>query len=126
MFNLNPIFSVNRGTTIRWRCVKRTDFCKGILTTNLQYEDPVIVTDHNHAPSQNAVSVCKCVANMKPKAVTSEDAPGQIYSSHITELTAEEKASLPNSDTIKRTLRNQRSKMHPPIPASLHDLVIEG
>ena len=81
---------------------------------------------HNHAPSQNAVSVSKCVANMKRKAATSEDAPGQIYSSHITELTAEEKASLPNSDTIKRTLRNQRSKMHPPVPASLHDLVIEG
>lgn len=63
---------------------------------------------------------------MKQKAASSEDAPGQIYSSRLTDLTDEEKASLPSSDTVKRTLRNQRSKLHPPVPESLQDLIIEG
>ena len=36
-------------TSIRWRYVERTAFCKGILATDLNSNNGRVIVDHNHA-----------------------------------------------------------------------------
>lgn len=96
------------------------------MTTSLNMTDPVPANEHNHAPDYAAISATKCITNMKRKAAETEDKPSQIYSNNLHDLSAEAKAVLPSEDTIKRTLRNQRSKLYPPVPESLKDLKLTG
>ena len=89
-----------RSTIIRWRCVKRTSFCKGSMTTSLDMTDPQPANDHNHATDYAAIAATKSLNKMKVKAAETEDKPSQIYSSNLVELPAEAKALLPSEDVI--------------------------
>ena len=40
---------------IRWRCAQRTTNCKVTLTRILINDDPKLVADHNHYPSDTTV-----------------------------------------------------------------------
>lgn len=69
--------------TIKWRCVERTSFCKGTMTTSLDMTNPVPANDHNHAPDYAAILATKCINNMKRKAAETEDKPSQLYISNL-------------------------------------------
>ena len=76
-------------TSIRWRFVERTAFCKDILATALNSNNGRVIVDHNHAADEAAaaaVAATKCVTRMKRKAATTEDKPGQIFATEIQHL----------------------------------------
>ena len=43
----------------RWICVRRTDKCTGAVRTNGVVGVPVILSEHNHLPSEERTSVVK-------------------------------------------------------------------
>ena len=96
------------------------------MTTSLDMTDPAPANDHNNAPDYAAIAATKCLNKMKRKAAETEDKPSQIYSSNLDELQTEAKALLPSEEIIKRTLRNQRAKLYPPVPETLKDLQLTG
>ena len=113
-------------TVIRWRCVKRAYHCKGTMITQFDMSAPRAANDHNHSPDFAAIECAKCIDKMKRKAADTEDKPNQIYSSSLRELPSEAKRLLPCEEVIKRTLRNQKAKIYPPIPERLEDLQLTG
>ena len=70
-------------TSIRWRCIEQTAFCKGILATELNSNNGRVIVDHNHAADDAAVAATKCVTRVMRKAATTEDKPGQIFATEI-------------------------------------------
>jgi len=60
------------------------------------------------------------------KATTSTTNPLQLCAEGIVNLDDNTRARLPSEDTVKRTLRNQRSNKYPICPTSLDELIIEG
>ncbi|CAI6358143.1 unnamed protein product [Macrosiphum euphorbiae] len=72
------------------------------------------------------VNVTISVGEMKAKAATSRVNPLQLYAEGILQLDYNARARLPSEDTVKRTLRNQRSNKYQKCPTSLDELIIEG
>ena len=84
-------------TSICWRCIKQTVFCKGILATDLNSNNGCVIVDHIHAADEAAVAATKCVTRMNRKAATTEDKPGQIFATaiqHLDETMKEKSASV--------------------------------
>lgn len=51
---------------IRWRCTKRSSLnCPSVLKTDLNYENPDLIIEHNHPVDTEEVTVVKCLISMK-------------------------------------------------------------
>ena len=82
--------------------------------------------DHNHPCNTAEGEVIKSLGRMKLKMKTSLNKPAQVYAEEIQYLSTNARCHLPDEETIKRTLRNQRSSDCPITPNSLRDLKTEG
>lgn len=71
-------YQITRTQRMRWRCVKRTSWCKGTMTTNLNMEDPQLGAEHNHAADHASVIATKLVTSMKRKATSTENRTSQL------------------------------------------------
>ncbi|KAL4090579.1 hypothetical protein QTP88_025384 [Uroleucon formosanum] len=102
---------------ITWRCSKRSSFkCMGKLYTNVQKEDPVLKSDHNHFGDSEKVDVEKALCIMKEQSKSGLFKPLEVYAEGVAKL----------NDHVKRTLRNQCSKLNPIESTSLDNLTIDN
>ena len=85
---------VTRRQNIRWRCVRRTTWCKGTMTTDLNMENPQAANEHNHEADEATVSATKCVQSMKEKARTTQDKPSVIYADSLQDTTEDTRANM--------------------------------
>lgn len=98
----------------------------GELHTNLQKEDPVLKSDHNHFGDSEKVEVEKTLCFMKEQSKSGLSKPLEVYAEGISKLDGNTRSIMPVEDHVKRTLRNQRSKLNPIEPTSLDNLIIDG
>ncbi|KAF0746175.1 Uncharacterized protein FWK35_00031042, partial [Aphis craccivora] len=68
--------------------------------------------DHSHLPNENLVIAEKIKCNMKQQAKINSKLPGQIFSETVINQPKEILYQLPCENSIKRTLRNQRTGNH--------------
>jgi len=85
----------------------------GELYTNLQKEDPLSKSDHNHFGDNDKVNVEKALSVMKEKTKTGLSKPLEGYAETISKLDSDTRSKMPVEDHVKRTLINQRSKLNP-------------
>lgn len=97
-----------------------------MVTTDLKKEKILKDFEHNHPRDRAKVDVLKSMHRMKEKAKISMVKPTQIFAEEVHGLSNDIRACLPLEETVKRTLRNQRSSDYPVIPDSLSDLKIDG
>ena len=107
-----------------WRCTCASKHCLASAYTDLLPANPVLKTDHNHCPEPVKLEVDRCRAEMRIRAVASNDPPARIYADNITALTDAAKAILPSVDTCNRTIARNRTHKYPAEPASLANLHI--
>ncbi|KAK4883085.1 hypothetical protein RN001_006404 [Aquatica leii] len=121
------VLHTERREFIRWRCSMSSSFkCRGSLTTDLNKTVPNVTSQHNHPADEEYVKVAKTVCEMKQRAKESGSKPVQIFAEAVQTLENTTRARMPLEDSMKRTLRNQKSKNLPSMPATLQELVIEG
>lgn len=121
------VFHAQCENFIRWRCSKGSSLkCKGILKTSLEITDPAIAKAHNHPADSEGVKVVKCMEKMKTTARNHGTRPAENFAEGVSALQNCTRARMPLEETVKRTLRNQRSKNYPKNPDTLNDLIIEG
>ncbi|CAI6365053.1 unnamed protein product [Macrosiphum euphorbiae] len=98
----------------------------GELYTNIQKEDPVLKSDHNHFGDSEKVDVEKALCIMKQQSKSGLSKPLEVYAEGVAKLDGNVRSKMPVEDHVKRTLRNQRSKLNPIEPTSLDNLIIDG
>lgn len=113
---------------ITWRCVLRGQptKCTGSLHTPLSMATSVEMNPHNHPADSAKVEVAKFRCSTKRRAAETLERPNQILTLALPSLSDDAKATLPDSETIKRTLRRQRAKHMPPDPKQLQNLIVSG
>lgn len=112
---------------ITWRCSKRSAMkCTRVLYTNIQKEESVLKSDHNHFGDNDKVNVEKALCVIKEQTKAGLSKPLEAYAEIISKLDGDTRAKMPVENSVKRTLRNQRSKLNPVEPTSLENLVIDG
>lgn len=112
-----------RKTKQWWKCTHKSSLgCKGSLSTDLQHEHPIPSQPHNHSPDDTSIQLAKVRSNMKQKALSTLNAPSQIFAECVTSTSNSVKAMLPAEDNCKRTIRRQRPQL--PSPLTLPDLTI--
>jgi len=92
----------------------------GELHTNLQKEDPVLKSEHNHFGDSEKVEVEKTLCFMKEQSKSGLSKPLEVYAEGLSKLDGNTRSKMPVEDHVKRTLRNQRSKLNPIEPTSLY------
>ncbi|XP_022183199.1 uncharacterized protein LOC111042808 [Myzus persicae] len=111
----------------RWRCAKYSSFkCLAILKTSLQNSNPREIHEHNHSADKNAIAAIKVKQEIKNKALSSNDTPGQIFSEVIGNLDVDVLAELPKEEYLKRSIRYHRSFHNPNEPQNIKEIVIDG
>ncbi|KAL4113919.1 hypothetical protein QTP88_017471 [Uroleucon formosanum] len=111
---------------ITWWCSKRSSFkCMRELYTNVQKEDPVLKSDHNHFVDSEKVDVEKALCIMKEQSKSGLSKLLEVYAEGVAKLDGDIRSKMPVEDHVKRTLRNQRSKLNPIEPTSLDNLIID-
>lgn len=103
---------------ILWKCSKTSSLkCFANFTTSLELVCPNVWSklnrDHSHLPNENLVIAERIKCNMKQQAKITSKLPGQIFSKAVINQPKEVLYQLPCENSIKRTLRNQRSGNHP-------------
>lgn len=103
---------------ILWKCSKTSSLkCFANFTTSLELVGPNVWSklnrDHSHLPNESLVIAEKIKCNMKQQAKITSKLPGQIFSETVINQPKEVLYQLPCENSIKRTLRNQRSGNHP-------------
>lgn len=112
-----------RKTKQWWKCtLKSSQGCRGSLSTDLQYENPVPGQPHNHAPDEASISYTKLRHQMKEKAQSSHNAPSQIFAESVSCCSDAVKAMLPVEDNCKRSIRRYRPQLS--TPSNLGELTI--
>jgi len=91
--------------------------CVANFTTSLELVWPNVWSklnrDHSHLPNENMVIAEKIKCNMKQQPKITSRLPGQIFSETVISQPKEVLNQLPCKNSIKRTLRNQRTGNHP-------------
>jgi len=100
--------------------------CTRVLYTNIQKEESVLKSDHNHFGDNDKVNVEKALCVIKEQTKAGLSKPLEAYAEIISKLDGDTRAKMPVENSVKRTLRNQRSKLNPVEPTSLENLVIDG
>ena len=115
------------GRRVSWECVKRrVNGCKARASTDLQFNDATFFHAHCHTPDYVNVSVTKAKASIKENAANSNEHPAGIYAQVVADCDEETRLRLPEEKSLKRTIQRSRGTVHPPEPASLQDLTVEG
>ncbi|KAL5236657.1 hypothetical protein ACI65C_004067 [Semiaphis heraclei] len=99
--------------------------CTGELYTNHQKEDPLPKSDHNQFKDKDKANVEKTLCVMKEQTKAGLSKPLEVYVEKISKLDGDTR-KMPVEDGVKRTLRNQRSKLNPVEPNSLENLCSLG
>lgn len=81
---------------------------------------------HNHPADEEGIKVVQSLNKMKRRAENSMVNPAQIFCQEVVGLSQATQARLPLEESVKRTLRNHRSKIFPSVPQTLAELSIEG
>ncbi|KAK4879594.1 hypothetical protein RN001_007740 [Aquatica leii] len=84
--------------------------CNASLTTTLNKEEPSITRDHNHPADEESIKVAKAIGGMKIRAKDTLSKPAQVFAEAVLQLENTTRARLPLEDSVKRTLRKQKSK----------------
>lgn len=113
-------------TDIRWRCVQRLSKCRGTALTDAEKKTISIVIDHNHISDNASTTFMVALDKMKIRAACSKDKPSVIVADAIKDLPSNVRAEMPSTSVIKRTLRNQRTAKHPPVPKTLNEFAVTG
>ncbi|KAL5239466.1 hypothetical protein ACI65C_006876 [Semiaphis heraclei] len=103
---------------ILWKCSKTSSLkCFANFTTSLELVGPNVWSklnrDHSHLPNESLVIAEKIKCNMKQQAKITSKLPGQIFSETVINQPKEVLYQLPCENSIKRTLRKQRTGNHP-------------
>lgn len=102
---------------ITWRCDKSSKLkCPGTIYTDIA-QTKILELGHphliSHPANQIEINVTKCYNEMKTEAKTNKTNPVEIYAEGVSKMNNETKSQIPQDDTVKRTLRNQRNKDNP-------------
>ncbi|CAG2190399.1 unnamed protein product [Mytilus edulis] len=112
-----------RKTKQWWKCTLKSSLgCRGNLSTDLQHENPIPSQPHNHAPDDTSIQLAKVRSNMKQKALSTHNAPSQIFAECLSYTSHTVKAMLPAEDNCKRSIRRHRPIL--PSPSTLSELTI--
>ena len=121
---------LSKGKTIEkdtWECVKRrVNGCKARASTTLQFNDATFFHAHCHLPDYVDVNVTKAKASIKERAANTNEHPAEIYAQVVADCDENTRLRLPEERSLKRTIQRSRGSIHPPEPASLQDLTVEG
>ena len=117
---------IAKQNVIYWRCVERSNRCKGRLQTSSQRENPLLTSDHNHNPDQRKIDIAKARSDMKSQAGRCDGKPSQIISRSIQNIPVSSLVLLPSNDTLRRTIQNEKAKQLPPEPLDINDLSIDN
>jgi len=98
----------------------------GELHTNLQKEDLVLKSNRNHFWDSEKVEVEKTLCFMKEQLKSGLSKPLEVYAEGLSKLDGNIRSKMLVEDHVKRSLRNQRSKLNPIEPTSLDNLIIDG
>jgi len=82
--------------------------------------------EHNHASDQNTIEAVKSKIEIKQIAKVFGSTPGQIFNEIINKILKQVLRKMPTEESIKRTIRMQRSGNNPIEPTDINNLVIEG
>jgi len=83
-------------------------------------------TPHSHESQDQAIAITKLRASLKEHAAGSRGTVTQLIADHTTDTPVNIRADLGKPETIKRSLRRERSKHMPKNPASLRELTLDG
>ena len=112
-----------RKTKQWWKCtMKSSRGCRGSLSTDLQHNNPVPGQPHNHSPEESSVNLTRLRNNMQEKALSTHNAPNQIFAECVSTTSNAVKSMLPAEENCKRTIRRHRPQL--PSPSSLKQLTI--
>ncbi|CAG7729463.1 unnamed protein product [Allacma fusca] len=111
--------------TTTWEyCHRKSRHCQGKCTTT--NNDVHVYVDHNHSPSIGSNESFAKVAEIKRKAVSTNDRPVNIIAETTDGVDEGVISQLPSSQCLSRMVRNTRKATgrHDILPTSLVDLVI--
>ena len=95
------------------------------MVTDLQTQNVINKTAHNHDGDTAQVEAAKVREDLKTKAANTRGTPGQLISDSLLSTTVDVRVALVDMDALKRTLLRQRAKHHPKNPSSTNDLTID-
>lgn len=115
-------YTKKKETNVRiwWQCVRRTRGCRGSLSTDLARDDPRAGQVHDHEGDNDGVEIAKVRQNMKRRAAETRDKPCQILVEATAACNVAVRARLPDAESCKRSLRNQRPKQ--PAPQHIEEM----
>ncbi|XP_046662231.1 uncharacterized protein LOC124355234 isoform X2 [Homalodisca vitripennis] len=98
---------------VRWRCSHFTRFsCKGAMVTQMPYNNPRVLEEHNHPPNNAEFEVTLLRLKMRDLAATSTGTLNSLVRMVLREASQEARNLLePILDGIKRDLRRLRQKL---------------
>ncbi|KAL4091016.1 hypothetical protein QTP88_025759 [Uroleucon formosanum] len=100
--------------------------CPAILITDLKITKIIrFEEEHCHSANKGAIGVMKIKQKIKECSLQTCNNPGQIFTQAIHSVPKEVLIELPSEDSIKRSVRNQRSSSNPKNPNSPQELVIK-
>ena len=83
-------------------------------------------TPRSQESQDQAIAITKLPASLKEHAAGSRGTVAQLIADHTTDTHVNIRADLGKLETIKRSLRRERSKHMPKNPASLRELTLDG
>lgn len=78
--------------------------------------------EHNHANNHGLSDVTKLRSQLKRKAVETAEPPSRLLAQALSNSTTSVRESIGSLETIRRDLRQQRSKVRPPEPQTTADI----
>ena len=89
--------------SIFWRCDQEHIMsCKGTLKTTIDFTRPEAKHPHNHLSDKNRCNVLKAKANMRKRALDSNDKPERIYQEETSNIDENGRYALVNKQSYKR------------------------
>ena len=76
----------------------------------------------NHSPEESSVNLTRLRNNMQEKALSTHNAPSQIFAECVSTTSNAVKSMLPAEENCKRSIRRHRPQL--PSPSSLQQLTI--
>ncbi len=121
------IYTIERKTKDKtiWRCVLRSQ-CK----VRVHSEDGVITLrsggEHMHAPDLARIEIIRAKQALCQRASETQDAPVQIITDVIANLSQDAAAKAPTLDALRQTVHHVRRTVHqaPPNPTSVDEIVL--
>lgn len=126
LLNEGYIYFVDRESAdkVIWRCRNKKS-CRARLHT---LEGAIVkrLGEHTHAPSGADIEVVRVTSAIRQRAESTHDAPAQIITGSIGELSQPASAILPSLDALRQKIKHVRHENidTPPNPTSLQEIVV--